>query len=61
MKEDIQISMHLAATLSFLASGDSYCTLLHAFRISVSAISTIIPKVCRTITSLTGNVKVSKK
>jgi hypothetical protein len=61
MREDIPLSMHLAVTLRFLATGDSYRTLSYKFRISVSAVTTIIPKVCRTITSLTEYVKVSKK
>ena len=61
MKEDTPISMHFAVTLHVLATCDSYRTLLYAFRISVSATSIIIPKVCRTITSLTRYAKASKK
>jgi hypothetical protein len=38
MREDIPINMHLAVTIRFLTTGDSYRTLLYAFRISVSNI-----------------------
>jgi len=38
LREDIPISMHLAVTLRFLTTGDSYRTLLYAFHISVSNI-----------------------
>jgi hypothetical protein len=61
MREDTQISKHLAVTLCFLATGDSYSILFYAFSICVSAISTILPKVCQTIRSLKGYVNVSKK
>jgi len=37
-REDIPISMHLAVTLRFLTTGDSYRILLYAFRITVSSI-----------------------
>jgi hypothetical protein len=58
MREAIPISTRLAVTLRFLATGDSY----HIFRISVPAISTIIPEVCQAaIKSLKGYVEVSKK
>jgi hypothetical protein len=62
MREAIPISTRLAVTLRFLATGDSYHTLMYIFRISVSSISTIIPKVCQTvIQSMKGYVEVSKK
>jgi hypothetical protein len=62
MREAIPISMRLAVTLHFLATGDSYHTLIHIFRISVPAISTIIPEVCHAvIKSMKGYVEVSKK
>jgi len=62
MREAIPISTRLDVTLRFLATGDSYHTLMYIFRISVSSISTIIPKVCQTvIQSMKGYVEVSKK
>jgi hypothetical protein len=62
MREAFAISMRLAVTLRFLATGDPYHTLTHIFRISVPAISTIIPEVCQAvIKSLKGCVEVSKK
>jgi hypothetical protein len=62
MREAIPISTRLAVTLRFLATGDSYRTLMYVFHISVPAISTIIPEVCQAIIkSLKGYVAVSKK
>jgi hypothetical protein len=62
MREAIPISARLAVTLRFLATGDSYHTLIYTFRISVPAISIIIPEVCQAvIKSLKGYVEVSKK
>jgi len=52
MREEIPISTRLAVTLSFLATGDSYRTLLYIFRTLVPAISTIIPEVCQAIIKL---------
>jgi len=61
MREAIPISMRLAVTLHFLATGDSYHTLMYIFRISLPAISTIIQEVCQAvIKSLKGYVEVSK-
>ena len=62
MREAIPISKRLAVTLRFLAAGESNHTLMYIFRISVPAISTIIPEVCQAvIQSLKGYVEVSKK
>jgi hypothetical protein len=62
MREAIPISTHLAVTVRFLATGDSYHTLMYIFCISVPAISTIIPEVCQAvIKSLKGYVEGSKK
>jgi hypothetical protein len=49
MRAAILISTRLAVTLRFLATGDSYLTLVYIFRISVPAISTIIPEVCQVV------------
>jgi len=62
MREAIPKSTRLAMTLHFLATGDSYHTLMYIFRISVAAILTIIPEVCQAvIKSLKGYVEVSEK
>ena len=62
MREAIPISKRLAVTLRFLATGDLYHTLMYIFRISVPAISTVIPEVCQAvIESLKGYVEVTKK
>jgi hypothetical protein len=62
MREAIPISTRLAVTLRFLATGDSYLSLMYTFRISVPAISTFIPEVCQAvIKSQKGYVQVSKK
>jgi len=62
MREAIPISTRLAVTLRFLATGESYRTLMYIFIISVPAISTVIPEVCQAvIKSLKGYVEVSKK
>ena len=62
MREAIPISMRLAVTLRFLATGDSYHTLMYIFHISVPAISTITLEVCQAvIKSPKGYVEVSKK
>jgi len=45
------ISFHerLALTLRFLASGDSYVSLQHLFKISKQAVSCIVPEVCEAL------------
>lgn len=50
----------LLLTLRFLATGDSYTSLMYLFRISKQAISLIIPEVCNAIASvLQDQIKVS--
>jgi hypothetical protein len=55
-------SIRLAATLRFLASGDSFTSLTYTFRISKQAISQFVPEVCEAIISaLQKFTKVSEK
>lgn len=62
MREPISVSTKLAITLRFLASGDSYRSLMYQFRVSDSCISLFIPKVCQAITEvLREYIKVSSK
>ena len=62
MREAIPISTRFAVILRFLATGDSYHTLMYIFRTSVPAISTIISEVCQAvIQSLKRYVEVRKK
>lgn len=50
----------LLITLRFLATGDSYTSLMHLFRISKQAISKIVPEVCIAICEVLGDqIKVS--
>jgi hypothetical protein len=61
-REANPISTRLAVTLRFLATGGWYHTLMYTCRISVPAMSTIIPEVCHAnIKSLKVYVAVSKK
>ena len=58
-RETIPPSLRLAVTLRFLASGESFTSLMYTFRISKQSISQIVPKVCEAILqSLKGFVKV---
>ena len=41
--------LKLALTLRYLASGDSYHTLMYSFRVPVSTISLFVPEVCEAI------------
>lgn len=51
----------LLVTLRFLATGDSYHSMMYLFKISKQAISLIIPEVCVALNQVLGNeVKVSK-
>nr|CAI5858980.1 unnamed protein product [Callosobruchus analis] len=53
--------MRLAITLRFLATGDSYKSLMYLFQVSYLTISLIVPEVCEAISSvLKDYIKVPK-
>lgn len=57
----IPVKERLAITLRFLASGDSFHSLMYLFRVSKQSISSIIPEVCEALISgLHTYVKVYK-
>jgi len=59
-RETIPASIRLAVTLRFLASGESFTSLMYTFRISKQSISRFVLEVCEAIiTSLKRFVKVS--
>lgn len=59
MRDAIPAKVKLQITLNFLATGNSYRTLQHLFRVSKPAISLFIPEVCDAIyTMLTEYIKV---
>lgn len=59
-RECIPVEVRLAITLRFLATGDSYSSLMYLFRVSKSLISKIIPEVCtQIIEALDEHIKVS--
>lgn len=61
MRESLPAKLKLEVTISFLATGNSYRSLSHFFRVSKSAISRFIPEVCEALyTSLEDYLKVSK-
>nr|CAH7739226.1 unnamed protein product [Callosobruchus chinensis] len=61
-RECIPAEMRLAITLRFLATGDSYSSLMYLFRVSRPLICNIIPEVCACIIeALKEHVKVSTR
>lgn len=61
MREAIPEKVRLAVCLRYLASGDSYRSLMYTFKISDSTISLIIPEVCNALNQvLKGYVKVRR-
>nr|CAI5864823.1 unnamed protein product [Callosobruchus analis] len=59
--DSISPRMRLAITLRFLATGDSYESLMYLFQVSYSTISLIVPEVCEAISSvLKDYIKVPK-
>jgi hypothetical protein len=60
-RDSIPANTILAITLRFFASGDSHHPLMYLFKVSASAISLIIPEVCRAlIETLQDYIKVRK-
>ena len=49
MREPLQVGLKLAATLRFLATGNSYASLQYSFRVDESNICKFIPEVCKVI------------
>lgn len=60
MRDSIPANVKLEITLSFLATGNSYRSLSHMFRVSKPAISKLVPEVCAEIyKALNSWIKVS--
>lgn len=60
-REAITPRVRLLVTLRYLATGDSYPSLMYLFRISEPSISRIIPEVCRALMDVLHDfVRVSK-
>ncbi|KAK4883934.1 hypothetical protein RN001_000205 [Aquatica leii] len=49
MSQAVTPTERLTLTLRYLATGDSYKSLMYLFRIPANTISTIIPEVCQAI------------
>lgn len=62
LRETISTRSRLVVTLRFLATGETFKSLMYSFRISQPAISLFVPEVCRAIYEVLKNdyVKVSK-
>lgn len=59
-RDAIPVQVRVLLTLRYLATGDSYASLMYLFRISIPSICRIIPEVCRAfINVLRDFVKVS--
>jgi hypothetical protein len=61
LRKAIPPEVRLAITLRFLATGDTFTSLQHSFKVSKQLISEIVPEVCKAIIDfLISYVKVSK-
>ena len=49
MRSSIPITTRLAITLRFVATGDSYRTLMYLFKVHFSSICCIVPEVCEAL------------
>jgi hypothetical protein len=59
-RKSVTVNERLAVTLRFLATEDSYQSLMHLFKISKQSISTIVPEVCEALVEgLQEYIKVS--
>lgn len=59
-RQSIPVNERLAVTLRFLATGDSYTSLMYLFKISKQSISTIVVDVCKALTEVLKHyIKVS--
>ena len=52
MREPLDVGLKLAATLRFLATGNSYVSLQYSFIVEVSTICKFIPEACQAIISI---------
>lgn len=61
-RDSISVKDRLAVTLRFLATGDSYQSLMYLAKISITSISRIVPEVCDALSEvLQDYIKVSSK
>ncbi|XP_071105394.1 uncharacterized protein [Haliotis cracherodii] len=49
MREPLEVGLKLAATLRFLATGNSYPSLQYSFRVEASTVCKFLPEVCKAI------------
>lgn len=60
-RQAIPVKERLAITLRFLATGDSYHSLMYVFKVSKQSISVIVPEVCEALIDVLKNyIKVNR-